>query len=186
MNKKLDTQTCQLCDTTAPMSIFTVPVPDKAAYQLAICGGCVNELSRKEPDEHYWHFLSKAMWSEDPGVQVLAWRTLNKLKNEVWAADLLDQLYLEDELLKIAQAGSAAEDTTVAALHRDCLGNELRTGDTVVLTRSLDVKGSQLTAKMGTVVKQIRLVADDAGQVEGKIDGQMIVILTKYIRKQKS
>jgi uncharacterized Zn ribbon protein len=54
----------------------------------------------------------------------------------------------------------------------------------VVLTRSLDVKGSSLDAKMGTVVKNIRVVEDNTEQIEGKIDGQLIVILTKYLRKQ--
>jgi len=34
----------------------------------------------------------------------------------------------------------------------------------------------------GTVVKRIRLVADNIEQVEGKINDQIIVILTKYIK----
>jgi protein PhnA len=54
----------------------------------------------------------------------------------------------------------------------------------VVLTKSLDVKGSTLNAKMGTVVKNIRLVENNTEQIEGKIEGQTIVILTKYVRKQ--
>jgi len=62
----------------------------------------------------------------------------------------------------------------------------LQTGDTVVLTRSLDVKGSSLNPKMGTDFKNIRLVADNTDQVEGKIEGRQIVILTKYLRKQKN
>ncbi|MGE8379306.1 MAG: PhnA domain-containing protein, partial [Sphingobacterium sp.] len=56
--------------------------------------------------------------------------------------------------------------------------------DTVVLTKTLDVKGSSLKATLGTVVKNIRLVADNIEQIEGKIEGQTIVILTKYLRKQ--
>jgi len=56
-------------------------------------------------------------------------------------------------------------------------------GDTVVLTKTLDVKGSSLSAKLGTVVKNIRLVPDNTGQIEGKVEGQTIVILTKYLRK---
>ncbi|WP_426295303.1 PhnA domain-containing protein [Dyadobacter endophyticus] len=52
------------------------------------------------------------------------------------------------------------------------------------LTRSLAVRGSSLNARMGTVVKDIRVVEDNAEQIEGKIDGQLIVILTKYLRKQ--
>ncbi|MBO9611248.1 MAG: alkylphosphonate utilization protein [Dyadobacter sp.] len=70
------------------------------------------------------------------------------------------------------------------AVHRDSNGNILKNGDTVVLTRTLDVKGSSLNARMGTVVKNIRVVEDNTEQIEGKIDGQLIVILTKYLRKQ--
>jgi protein PhnA len=37
---------------------------------------------------------------------------------------------------------------------------------------------------MGTVVKNIRLVEDNTEQIEGRIEGQLIVILTKYVRRQ--
>ena len=60
----------------------------------------------------------------------------------------------------------------------------MQTGDTVTLTKSLDVKGTSLNAKLGTVVKNIRLVEENTEQIEGKIEGQVIVILTKYVRKQ--
>jgi protein PhnA len=39
---------------------------------------------------------------------------------------------------------------------------------------------------MGTVVKNIRLVPDNTEQIEGKIEGQLIVILTKFVRKQNA
>jgi len=39
-------------------------------------------------------------------------------------------------------------------------------------------------AKVGTVVRNIRLVPDNKEQIEGRIEGQQIVILTKYLRKQ--
>ena len=39
---------------------------------------------------------------------------------------------------------------------------------------------------MGTVVKNIRIVEDNTEQIEGKIEGQTIVILTKYVRKQNA
>jgi protein PhnA len=56
----------------------------------------------------------------------------------------------------------------------------------VILTKSLDVKGTSLNAKVGTVVRNIRTVKDNTEQIEGKIEGQLIVILTKYVRKQGS
>ncbi|MCE3282956.1 MAG: PhnA protein [Chitinophagaceae bacterium] len=69
-------------------------------------------------------------------------------------------------------------------LHKDAYGVVLNSGDTVILTKSLDVKGSSVNARVGTVVRNIRLVPDNTEQVEGRIEGQQIVILTKYVRKQ--
>lgn len=76
--------------------------------------------------------------------------------------------------------------TITVVLHRDSNGHVLNHGDSVVLTKSLDVKGSTLNAKMGTVVRNIRLVANNTNQVEGRIEGQQIVILTQYVRRQTS
>jgi protein PhnA len=47
----------------------------------------------------------------------------------------------------------------------------------------LDVKGANFTAKRGTAVRNIRLVHDNPEQIEGKINGQGIVILTQYVKK---
>ena len=125
------------------------------------------------------------MWSEVPGIQVLAWRMLNRLKSESWATDNLDMLYLDDEKLAWAKALGDHDNDSAVELHKDSNGAVLQTGDTVVLTKSLDVKGSTLNAKMGTVVKNIRIVEENTEQIEGKIEGQVIVILTKYVRKQQ-
>jgi protein PhnA len=126
------------------------------------------------------------MWSEVPAIQVISWRTLSRLRHEGWAADNLDMLYLADETLAWAKAEQDDVVAEQADVYKDSLGAILQNGDTVVLTRSLDVKGSSLNAKMGTVVKNIRLVSDNTEQIEGKIEGQQIVILTKYLRKQKN
>jgi protein PhnA len=39
---------------------------------------------------------------------------------------------------------------------------------------------------VGTVVRNIRLVENNTEQIEGRIEGQVIVILTKYVRRQGS
>jgi protein PhnA len=124
------------------------------------------------------------MWSEIPAIQVVSWRMLNRLKQESWASDNLDMMYLDDERLAWAKASGDHENDAAVELHKDSNGNLLQNGDTVVLTKSLDVKGSTLNAKMGTVVRNIRLVEDNTEQIEGKIEGQTIVILTKYVRRQ--
>ena len=45
------------------------------------------------------------------------------------------------------------------------------------------MKGANFTAKRGTAVRRISLVADNAKQIEGKVDGQHIVILTEFVKK---
>jgi protein PhnA len=122
------------------------------------------------------------MWSEVTAVQVTAWRMLNRLRSESWAADNLDMLYLDDEKLVWAKATGDDENDGTVDLHKDAEGQILKTGDSVILTKSLDVKGTSLNAKVGTIVKNIRLVPDNTEQIEGRIEGQVIVILTKYVR----
>jgi protein PhnA len=123
------------------------------------------------------------MWSEVPAVQVVAWRMLSRLRNETWAVDALDMLYLSDENLAWAKAMGDHENSSEVELHRDCNGAILQTGDSVVIIKTLEVKGSQVDAKVGTAVKNIRVVHDNIEHIEGKIDGQSIVILTKFVRK---
>lgn len=178
---------CELCKSTAAISAYEVApkATNSTANTIFICDRCEAQIEKKEAlDATHWHCLSESMWSEVPAVQVTAWRMLSRLRNESWAADNLDMLYLDDETLAWAKATGDHEDDGSVDLHKDSNGNLLQNGDTVVLTKSLDVKGSTLNAKMGTVVKNIRLVADNTEQIEGKIEGQTIVILTKYLRKQ--
>jgi protein PhnA len=52
-----------------------------------------------------------------------------------------------------------------------------------VLTQGLNVKGANFMAPKGTVVRKIRLVPDNTDQIEGKVNEQTIVILTKFVRK---
>ena len=93
-------------------------------------------------------------------------------------------MYMDDDKLAWAKATGDHENDSAVDLHKDSNGAVLQNGDTIVLTKSLDVKGTSLNAKLGTVVKNIRLVENNTEQIEGKIEGQVIVILTKYVRKQ--
>ncbi|WP_273426116.1 zinc ribbon domain-containing protein YjdM [Marinobacter sp.] len=57
-----------------------------------------------------------------------------------------------------------------ASLIRDANGNELQDGDTVTVIKDLKVKGSSSVVKVGTKVKNIRLVDGDH-DIDCKIDG---------------
>jgi protein PhnA len=125
------------------------------------------------------------MWSAVPAVQVVVWRLLNTLRNEGWPQDLIDMLYLDDEVLAWAKTPiDKSEDKSVdKVVHKDSNGTSLQAGDNVVLIKDLDVKGGGFTAKRGTSVRGIMLVEDNAEHIEGKVNGQLIVILTKYVKK---
>ncbi|KAA5533518.1 PhnA protein [Taibaiella lutea] len=178
---------CELCQSAENTKVYEVPPQDYTNENncVMLCDTCLSQIEKKaELDSKHWNCLTTSMWSEVPGVQALSWRILNRLRNESWAMESLDMMYLDDETLAWAKATGDHENDGSVDLHKDCNGAVLNTGDTVVLIKSLDVKGSTLNAKLGTVVKNIRLVENNTEQIEGKIEGQVIVILTKYVRKQ--
>ena len=76
--------------------------------------------------------------------------------------------------------GGAADGPVV----RDVNGNPLAAGDTVVVIKDLKVKGSSIPLKQGTVIRNIRLVEDDAEQIEGHSDRiRDLVLKTCFLRK---
>ncbi|MFG6159937.1 zinc ribbon domain-containing protein YjdM [Halomonas sp. 1390] len=64
-------------------------------------------------------------------------------------------------------AAAASEE---AAVIRDANGNPLADGDTVTVIKDLKIKGSSSVVKVGTKVKNIRLVDGDH-DIDCKIDG---------------
>ncbi len=180
---------CELCQAETPLKVYEVLPQTRTTEDncIMICDKCLAQIEKKEElDSAHWSCLTTSMWSEVPGVQVVSWRMLNRLRSESWAMDALDMMYLDDEKLEWAKATGDHDNDGTVDLHKDCNGNVLQAGDSVVLIKSLDVKGSTLNAKLGTVVKNIRLVENNTEQIEGRIEGQVIVILTKYVRKQSS
>jgi len=109
---------------------------------------------------------------------------LKQLEAESWARDLCDMLYLEEDTKAWAEAGPLAEGEEDSAVqHIDSNGSVLEAGDSVVLIKDLVVKGGGFTAKRGTAVRGIALVPDNPEHIEGRINGQKIVILTKFVKK---
>ncbi len=177
---------CELCNTDTNLSVYEVPPTDNANADnsIMVCKTCLDQIEKTEQiNPEHWKVLTETMWSEFAPVQIVAWRMLSRLRNEGWAADSLDILYLADETLDWAKKTGDHEQDGTVEFHQDSNGARLVEGDTVVLIKTLDVKGSTISAKLGTVVKNIRLVHDNIEQIEGKVEGQTIVILTKYLRK---
>ncbi len=177
---------CEICNATKGLSPFAITPRDgsEAAdciYSCELCASQINDPS--SVDKHHWTCLNESAWSQEPAVQVVAWRMLNVLNQESWAQDLLGQIYLDDATLAWAQTGQASAGTDDGLIHRDCNGAVLAAGDSVTLIKDLNVKGGGFTAKRGTMVRGISLVADNAGHIEGRVSGQQIVILTEFVKK---
>ena len=175
---------CELCSSTENLNIYEVPPSSTASDEdcVLLCETCSEQINSPEKiDPNHWRCLNDSMWSQIPAVQVLAWRMLNRLKAEGWPQDLLDMLYLEDDVLNWAKA--LDNDNENAVNHLDSNGVKLESGDTVTLIKDLVVKGANFTAKRGTAVRGISLVADNPEHIEGKVNGQRIVILTQFVKK---
>jgi protein PhnA len=67
---------------------------------------------------------------------------------------------------------------------KDCNGNVLSNGDSVLLTQDLKVKGTSVTLKRGTLIKNIRLT-DDPGSIECNADKvKGLVLKTSFLKKK--
>lgn len=176
---------CELCTLdTQPLQAYLVPIrkEDTPENTVVLCDTCYQAISGKEfTNPNYFHFLTGSIWSEIPAVKVLSYRILSYLKDTDWAQEALESAYLTEE--ELAWANSEQEAVSNAIVHKDAYGTILENGDSIFLTDNLNVKGANFTATKGTKVSKIRLVPDNAEQIEGKIEGTVIVILTKYVRK---
>jgi protein PhnA len=77
-------------------------------------------------------------------------------------------------------AESSGED---AKLIKDSVGNTLQDGDTITVIKDLKVKGCSLVVKVGTKVKNIRLVDGDH-DIDCKIDGiGAMKLKSEFVRK---
>lgn len=177
---------CELCAATDNLEIYEVPPTSTGGVDGSLlgCRTCIGQIENPDTtDANHWRCLNESMWSEHRAVQVVAWRMLSRLKSEGWPQDLLDMLYLDDETLTWAQATGAGVEEGDKIIHRDVNGVVLENGDSVVLVKDLKVKGSSMVAKQGTAVRRISLDRENAEYIEGKVDGQQIVIITKYVKK---
>ena len=175
---------CELCGSSENLIITAVDGDrDNAEKCILTCGVCHDQVETPELIElNHWRCLNDSMWSQVSAVQVVAWRMLNSLRSEGWPQDLLDILYLDEETQAWAEAGSEISAESDSK-HVDSNGAILSAGDTVTLTKDLTVKGANFTAKRGTAVRNISLVSDNEAQIEGRVNGQRIVILTKFVKK---
>ncbi len=83
---------------------------------------------------------------------------------------------------KEGEAADGDENVTI----KDAVGNILLDGDTVTVIKDLKIKGSSSVVKVGTKVKNIRLVADssDGHDIDCKIDGiGQMKLKSEFVKK---
>ena len=185
LNKRSGSK-CELCGATENLKVYEVLPTKKGGLDESImaCSTCIDQIENPDNvDLNHWRCLNDSMWSEHSAVQVVAWRMLSRMRSAVWPQELLDPMYLDEETLAWAQATGEGEEDETKVIHRDSNGVILEVGDSVVLIKDLKVKGSSMVAKQGTAVRNIRLDHENAEYIEGKVDGQTIVIITQYVKK---
>lgn len=176
---------CELCTLSSSiLHSYIVPTRVEESHEnsVVLCATCFEKVSNQDLNNpNYFHFLTGSIWSEIPSVKVLSYKLLNQFKDTEWAQETVESAYLTEA--ELAWANSEQDAQTNAIIHKDAYGTQLENGDTIFLTENLNVKGANFTAVKGTKVSKIRLVPDNAEQIEGKIEGTVIVILTKFVRK---
>ena len=178
--------TCELCANDEHLQVYTLaPHKDQNLNKsLVACKTCVGQIEDPETtDANHWRCLNDSMWSEHQAVQIAAWRMLSRLRSDGWPQDLLDMMYMEDDVLEFAKATGEGETDPEKLIHRDVNGVVLQAGDSVVLIKDLKVKGSSMVAKQGTAVRNIRLDRDNEKYIEGKVGPTLTVIITDYVKK---
>lgn len=176
---------CDLCSSKNNLSAYTVlPKVEILNNLITVCETCKSQINNPSTvDANHWRALHESIWSEVPAVQVVVWRQLNQLSSEGWAQDLLDQLYLSDDILEWAKAMlKKAESNDNLKPTKDSNGIILFEGDSVTLIKDLDVKGANFTAKRGTLVRNITLT-NNPEHIEGKVNGTHIVLVSAYLKK---
>jgi len=165
-------KSCELCGSSEDLRAYEVAPKSET---ITICSMCAKSIEEPTSDVNHWHCLSESMWSENPAVQVVAYRLLTALGSQ----DLLEMMYLEPEVEAWAKEGIKEEVEPT----RDANGTILSEGDSVSIIKDLVVKGAGFTAKQGTTVKNIRMVQDDPTHIQGKVNGSTIFIISAFLKK---
>lgn len=161
-------QTCELCFSDDNCKQSIVPNTD---LTLTICHSCEENTKDLANSGGYWRCLEGSIWGDSVAVKMYAHYILSQLEQD-WALDLkanIDKGDFEQHYQKQTQT-------------LDANNQPLSDGDSVTIIKDLDVKGTSFVAKRGTVVKNIHLT-DNPEQLEGRVNGTKIVLLSKFVRK---
>ena len=181
---------CEFCGADSDLDGFAVAPRNESEADscVLLCGTCSTQLQTpKSLDVNHWRCLKDAIWNETGAVKVLSWRVLQCLEGQAWASELLEQMYLDEDLQQWASSATliAADDSSDEVSDKptvDSNGAALANGDAVCIIKDLNVKGTTFTAKRGTIVRNIRLTGNPE-HVEGRVNGTVIVLKTCFLKK---
>ena len=172
---------CELCGAPSTTVLGVGPDATTADRCVAACDVYIREVREQTYDDKHWFCLRESMWSEVAAVQVLSIRLLRRLREHSWAQDLLDQVYVNDDVSAWIDAeGDGATHGDAPTL--DAHGTQLLDGDAVSLIKDLDVKGGGFVAKRGTMVRNIKTIGDPE-HIEGRVNNTVLVLKTKFLKK---
>ncbi|MBP9752765.1 MAG: alkylphosphonate utilization protein [Proteobacteria bacterium] len=99
----------------------------------------------------------------------------------------MENVYPDGELLICADCGYEKtifeqHDIDIESAVKDAHGNILKDGDDVVLVKDLKVKGSSINLKVGTKIKNIRIVGGDH-EIDCKTSGGQFMLKACFLKK---
>jgi protein PhnA len=103
------------CELTGAAGVKLLPyeIPPVAAEPdlertLLVSEACHEVLENpKRLAGRQWNGLAERVWSENPAVQVVAWRMLKRLaQNEDWAREVLEEVFLDPEVEAWAESAA--------------------------------------------------------------------------------
>lgn len=101
--------TCELSgESGVPLKIYEIhPVPKEPDFEqcLFLSEATIEQLEKSgkslKPDK--WRHLREHIWSDLPQVQLMSVRILLFIaKNNTWAQEIIDDAYLDEELIELA------------------------------------------------------------------------------------
>jgi len=173
---------CEFCKSDEDLSAYDIPPITQRSLDksVLVCSSCLHQIENPEEMEpNHWRCLNDSMWSEIAAVQAMSWRLLNRLNGQGlgWPDELLEMLYLEDDVKKWAMSDMRPVDEPTL----DMNGVPFTVGCSALLTKDRYITGANFMAKRGSIVKNIGLTHKSTS-VDCNLNGFRIVLSTGYLK----
>ncbi len=139
---------------------------DKISFVFGVMGG------------EQTNYIEMSFYSRPTGCEII-------VKTEVEQPDMVEKsrvgwIKLLNGLDLFLSKGAG---TTNAVLAKDSQGNTIDNDDVIRVIKDLNVKGSSLVVKRGTVLKRVRLIPGNNEEVDCKVEGVGLRLETRWLLK---